>query len=216
MLGNIDLKLKLWARSRYVLAAREMMRGIGLKYVKLLVYERTLDKEIIPVSTKVPVEVKLLTATDVRGGHYTGVRLASGDDLTSHDETLRRLDSGDVCFVSVLGNKVAAVSWIYLHESKYESIVDREMRIADDGCLVYDAYTWPELRHNGLIEKTTEQILMFVKSIGLSKVCAYMESDNVGSIKTAEAFGCSCSGDVTYLRIFGFKRVKEHWWQERQ
>ena len=203
------LRLKLWSRSRYFLAARSVMSRIGLKYVGMLVYERPLDTEIPVVETKVAVEVRLVSSDDVKNGHYQGVKLASGDDPSQHDKALRRLKNGDICFAAIVEHTVAGFAWLYMQKKKYEPGIETEISLEDRESLIYDRLVFPEFRGNGIGEKLNEERINFLKARGFKKVYGYVCTDNIISIKSVKALGLYPTRIITCLKVFGIKRITE-------
>lgn len=211
MIGKLKLLPKSWARSRYILAGRTMMLRIGLKYIKMMVYSRPLDTDIPVVETKVPVEVRVLvSAKDVNDRCYQGVLLASGDDPVQHNETLRRLDQGDICVVGIVGDKVAGFVWQYSQRRKYEPAIEREEIFDEDEVLLYDALVFPEFRGKRVNTKLLETLLFFVKFKNYLKARTYVQAHNVAQRKTFERLGLYPVKVITCLRVFKFKSIKEH------
>jgi len=210
VVDRLKLRLKLWARSRYFLAARYVVSRIGLKYVRMLVYERSLDTEIPEVETKVTVEVRLVSAEDVKSGRYEGVSLASGDDPSRHNNPLSRLRNGEVCLIAVVDGKIAGYSWLYFQKTKYEPAIETEIALEDGESLIYDRLVFPEFRGNGIGEKLNEERIHFLKARGFKKVYGYVVADNIVSIKSLKALGFYPTRIITCLKVFGFRRIREY------
>jgi len=210
MLDNLSLRLKLLSRSRYILAVRYVMRKIGLKYVKMLVYERSLDAEIAAVKTRIPVEIRTASIENIKNKLYKEVRLASGDEPYEHNESLGRICNGNVCFVAMVENNVAGFAWLYFQKKKYEPIIEREETFRDDEALIYDRVVFPKFRRKGIGNKLNEERLHYLKSKGYKKVLVYVQADNIASIKSFETVGFYPTKIITCLRIFKFKRITEH------
>jgi ribosomal protein S18 acetylase RimI-like enzyme len=186
------------------------MQRIGLKYVKMLVYERPLHTEIPAVKTKVPVEVRTVSIDDIKSGLYQGIRLASGDDEPmQHNDALGRLCNGDVCFVAMVGNEVAGFAWLYFRERKYEPDIEREETFRDDEALMYSRVVFPKFRRRAIGNKLNEERLRYLKSKGYKKALVYVEADNIPSVKSFESAGFYPTKIIIYIRIFKFKRIKE-------
>lgn len=210
MLDKMKLRLKLWSRSRYILAARRITERLGLKYVRMLVYERSLDAEIPQVEARVPVEIKLVSTEDIKSGQYRGVRLAAGDDPMSHNVALQRLNNGEVCLVAVAEDRIAGYSWIYFKDTKYEPAIEREESFAEDEALLYDSFVIPQFRGNRIAKKLDRERSDFVKLKNYRKARAYVEADNVVERRSIEAVGFYVTKIITCLRVFKFKRIREN------
>ncbi len=210
MLNKLSLRLKLWARSRYILAGRSILRRLGLKYVKMLEYERRLDVPIPEVVTKVPVEIKPFSAEDVSNEAFRGISLTSGEDPISHDKTLSRIaNGGDVCLVATVNGEVAGYAWILLKGTNYEPALEREERFAEDEGLVYQLHVFPMFRGLGIASKLNEKGLQLLKTKGYQKAWSYVEADNIPSIKSFERVGFCPAKIITCLRIFMFRKISE-------
>ena len=209
MLDNLSIRLKLLSSSRYILAARYVMQRIGLKYVKMLVYERLFDTEIAAVKTKVPVKVRTVSIEDTKNGLYERIILASGDEPMQHNEALGRICNGGVCFVAMIENKVAGFAWLYFQKRKYEPAIEREETFRDDEALIYDTFVLSEFRRKGVGSKLNEECLRYIKSKDYKKALVYIETDNMPSIKSFERMAFYPTKIITCLRIFNFKRIKE-------
>lgn len=210
MLNELKLRLKLWARSRYILTAKSMIERVGFKYIKMLVYEQPLDKEIPKVETRVPVEIKLISASDVINGRYQGIPLAAGDDPLQHNRTLSRLSNGDIGFAAMVGDRVAGFAWLYMQKTKYEQIIEREITFGDDESMIYDGQVLPEFRRNNIVQKISEEMRHFLKSRDFKNLCIYVEADNIPTIKACDRQGYYLIKVITYLKAFGLKRIREY------
>ena len=224
MVDNLGIRLKILSRSRYILAARYVMRRIGLKYVKELVYERPLDTEIPTVKTKVPVKVRIVSIGDIKNGHYQRIirdglyqrilrvvryRHYHTRHRERHRKILRRLEDGDVCLIAMVDDMVAGFAWLYFREKKYEPAIEREETFGDDEALIYDIVVFPEFRKKYISEKLNEKGMRLLKSKDFKKVLGYTQADNIPSIKSFERMGFYPTKIITCFRIFKFKRIKE-------
>ena len=224
LLDNLTIKLKLLPRSRHILAARYVMRRIGLKYVKELVYERPLNTEIPTVKTKVPVKVRIVSIGDIKNGLYQRIikdglyqriirvvryRHYPTQHRERHREILRRLEDGDVCLIAMVDDMVAGFAWLYFRDRKYEPAIEREETFRDDEALIYDIVVFPEFRRKGVSAKLTEEGLRHLISKVYKKSLVYIQADNIPSIKLFETMGFYPTKIITCLRIFNHKRIKE-------
>ncbi|MDD5093326.1 MAG: GNAT family N-acetyltransferase [Dehalococcoidia bacterium] len=185
------------------------MNRLGFKYVTMIVYERSLDSEIPTVITKVPAEIKVLSKEDISSELFQGVILTSDDDGYSHQEALRKISEGDICLVVSVNNKPAGFGWIYTQKVKYEELFEAEIRLADSESLMYDRLVFPEFRRMGLGEKINEERLRLAQSMGFKKMLAYVEIDNVPSVKSIEALGFRKTKSVSCMRLFSLRKVFE-------
>lgn len=210
MFNNLSIRLRLLFRSRYILAIMYVMQRIGLKYIRELVYERSLDAEIAAVTTKVPVKVRRVSIEDIKNGLFVGIGLASGDEPVQHNEALGRICNGGVCFVAMIENKVAGFAWLYFQKRKYEPAVEREETFRDDEVLIYDTFVFSEFRRKGVGSKLIEGCLQYLKSKCYKRSLVYINANNVPSINSFINVGFYLTKVIICLRVFKFKRIKEY------
>jgi ribosomal protein S18 acetylase RimI-like enzyme len=186
------------------------MRRIGLKYVKMLEYERPLDTPIPMVETKVPVEIKPLSAKDVNNSAFQGIRLTPGENALSHDKTLSRIASGnDMCFVAMVKNELAGYVWFLLKGTNYEPDLEMEETFAEGESLAYQGFVFPKFRGLGIGPKIVEQGLRSLESKGYMRIDLFTEGNNIPAMKTAEKLGFYPVKVITCLRVFMFNRTTE-------
>lgn len=208
--NNLTRQLKSFSRYRYILVVRYILCRLGLKYVRMLVYGRSLDSPIPEIETRVPVHVKIFSAGDASSGVFRGVKLTSGDDPVTHDKTLSRIASGnDVCLVATVNGVAAGYAWILLHGTNYEPAIEREERFANGQSLIYQRLVFQEFRKLNIGDKLNEERLRFLREHGYKYCWIYVQSDNVPAIRSNEKVGFHLVKTITILRIFGFKRLRE-------
>jgi GNAT superfamily N-acetyltransferase len=198
--GNPRLRLKLWARSYFIMALRWRLREIGIKNVKAIIYKRDLGGEI-------PVEIKLVSASDVINGRYSLGSIATGDDPVHHGVVLSRFNDGQACLAAMVADKVVGYCWMY-PEKRYLELIEREEHFADGG-QIGDGLVLPKYRGQGIYERLVEETLHFMKLKGFSKAYVYPEADNIRVTQALEALGFSPVKSIACLRVFRFMRVRE-------
>lgn len=206
---NLDIKLKLLSRTRYILVARYILSRVGLKYEKGIVYERPLDIEIPEVKIKTPIDVNLVSIDEINSGKYSGIKLASGDDSATHRKALERLGSGDVCFIAKVDDIVLGFAWLYFGRSKYEEAYEMELTFSDDEALMYDREVFKEFRRSGVGNKLNEERLRYLKYKNYKKALVLIKFDNIPSIKSFERFGFEPIKYIILKRIFFISRAGE-------
>lgn len=190
IVDSLSLKLKLWARSRYILAGRYIVGRIGLKYVKMLEYVRPLDIPIPIIQTKVPVEIKPFSAEDVNNPAFRGMRLTGGENPFSHDKTLSRIESGsDICFVATVKSELAGYIWFLLKGTNYEPDLEIEERFAEGESLAYQGFVFPKFRGLSIGTKIHEEALRYLRSKAYKRVYAFIHEDNIPSRRMFEQVG---------------------------
>ena len=208
ILNRIRFRLRLWARSHYVVTARNVMRIIGLKRVKMTYYERDLSIYIPPTQANMTVKVAVPSASDIKNKCYKGVVLASGDDPVTHNETLSRLKSGEILFVARVENSVAGLMWVSVGGARYESFLEVEDSFAPDEAWGYDAVVFSKFRRNRISEKMLEESVDCLRLRNISKIGLSIETDNDRATMSVTAVGFYPIKNVTCTRLFKLKRVK--------
>ncbi len=209
-LNSFTQKFKLFGRSRYILFMRHTLGRLGLRYVKMLVYGRSLDSPIPEIETTMPVMIKAFSAEDATSSVFSGIRLTSGDDPVTHDKTLSRIASGnEVCLVATVNGVAAGYGWILLHGTNYEPAIERDERFENGEPLVYQGLVFPKFRGLKIHKKLVEERLQFLRRKGCKYCWVYVQSDNVPSIQSLERLGFELVKTITFLRIFMFKRLAE-------
>ena len=209
MLDRVEEKFNVWARSRYILGARLVMRRLGVKRVRWVVLECPLEGDLPRISSDLPVSIELISVEDVISGRFDGEKLASSDVGTSHEVALERLKAGDMCFAALVGSRVAGYAWVFTGTRKYESEIETELTFEEDECLGYDARVLPEFRGNRILQMLVVEQVRRMRSTKYARICGCIEADNVPSLKSARAIGMKQKGLITCFRVFKFKRVSE-------
>jgi len=194
-------------RARSVLMIRYLLSKIGLKYVTYFVFEIDLNKEILSVQTKIPIEFEIATENSIKQNLYNNIKFVSGDDPILHNEALRRIAEGDICFVGRVNGIVSAISWISFKEKHYEPEIEKEEIFTRDEALIYRRVVFPKYRRNDISKKLTEISLRYLKINGYKKAKVYIASDNVFSIKSFTPFGFHPTRKITCIRILNYKKI---------
>ncbi|HUM44401.1 MAG TPA: GNAT family N-acetyltransferase [Fervidobacterium sp.] len=201
MLDKLNRKRKLWGRSRYILTGRSTMRRIGLKYVKMIEFERLLNFQIPEVMTKLPVKVELFSTENANSKVFSGVSLTAGEDPLSHDKTLKRVATGgELCLVAFVENRVTGYVWVLLDGTNYEPDLEMEEKFEQYEGLIYQLHVFPMFRNLGVATKLNKEGLQQLKD----------KADNIPSIRSFKKVGFYPTRSLSCLRVFMFKSTKEH------
>ncbi len=206
----MNVKLKRLFRTSYISAAKNLLARVGLKYENGIVYERYLNIEIPEVITETYIDVNLVSIDEIKSGKYQGIKLASRDDPSTHNEALERLVSGDVGLIAKMDDTILGYCWLYFRKSKYEEAFEMELIFNDDEALIYDLVVVKEFRRSGVGKKLNENVLRYLKSENYKKALVLIRVYNIASITSFERFGFEPIKYITLKRIFFVKRVREH------
>jgi len=76
--------------------------------------------------------------------------------------------------------------------------------------LIYQLHVFPMFRNLGVATKLNKEGLQQLKDRGYQKAWAYVEADNIPSIRSFEKVGFYPTRTLSCLRVFMFKSTKEH------
>jgi GNAT superfamily N-acetyltransferase len=170
---------------------------IGLKYVKLLLWERHLTNEIPKTETKIPVEIRLASIRDFERSPLL------------KDEAAKRLNEGDLGFIAVWNGMVVGYLWASFKRKVYLGEIEREVSFKTGGVYLYDGFVLPNFRRKGLFKKLLEEALQYFKSRNVKKANAGTLTNNKAPQKAFKALGFSTVRLVKFVKIFLFKKFEE-------
>lgn len=97
--------VKNWHTKRFGLAY--LLWKTGIKYVKVFLWERSLEAEIPETKLKIPAEIKVASSYDM--------------EKLSHmrNKWLKRLNDGDFCLIAVWKDRIIGYVWASLRRRVY-------------------------------------------------------------------------------------------------
>lgn len=199
-------KFKLATRSKYILSIRYLIRRLGVKYVREVIYERLLSDEISNYETLIPLDIIIVEKASFF--QPNGIPIAS-EDNKSNKESISRLKKGDVCIIGLSNKKIVGYTWICFQKMKYEPVIEYTSFFHDNEALIYDTFVFPEFRKKKIALKLIESGLRYMYLKGYKKSFVHIQWDNVPSVKSFEALGFHPIKLVIYLRVFTFKKIKQ-------
>jgi len=207
---SLKIKPKLLSRSRYILFLRTISHRIGVKYVKELVFERSLESEINCTDSIIKIDVRVISIKDVDNREYSNVRFILGDNY-QHILTKKRIAKGNKCLVAIIDNDVAGYIWLYFQKCKYEPAIEQKEFFLKDDALMYELNVLPIFRMKGVASKLIETGLSYLKDNKYKRVKVYIREDNIPSINTFRSNGFELFQKIVYIKMFvPIKRVNNY------
>lgn len=157
----------------------------------------------------------------LQASYHSEIQLNSLQDLMSFEpgerwqtyhgflrSALHRLENGESAFTISINGKLAASGWMVKNQSKaILSEVDQTMDMPESSASLYDFYTDPEFRGQGLYRKLISHMLKFVFDDEKTKyayICVL--ADNTPSRHVIENTGFKHQGSFYFERKFEKKR----------
>lgn len=169
----------------------------GIKYVKVFVWERSLEAEIPETKLKIPAEIKVASSYDME-------KL-----LHMKNEWLKRLNDGDFCLIAVWKDRIIGYVWVSFKRRVYIPEFETEVNFESNEAYLYDSFVFSNFRRKGVLKKLLEEALYFLKSRNVEKSYAGTLTNNTPPQKALRALGFSPVKVVKFVKIFGFKRFEE-------
>lgn len=207
----VALKLKLWARSRYILGFRRMVNRLGIQYTRYVRIERPLGCGMPTATPDVPVKFEVLTLEDAAGSRLREPMLASATGL-SLDKALVRWRDGDICVAAIVESedRLGGFCWLRTRQGKYEPRIATYLPLADGEGLIYDLIVIPLFRGAGLANWIIGEAVRLLESKGYVRAVIMHETDNVLVQKAALKNGFHATRMLVYFRLLRFRRMTEH------
>jgi len=179
------------------IAQSDILRKIGLNYMKAFLWERSLEMDIPEIKPRIPANAVILS--DCRD-------LEKFSPIKS--EWLKRLKNGDLCCAIVIGNKILGYLWISFKEKVYITEFEREIKFRSNTAYLYDGFISPNLRRKGLFKKILENTLLLLKVRNIEKVYVYTSVINDGVNKALRALYFKPVKIIKFVKIFNYKRME--------
>jgi GNAT superfamily N-acetyltransferase len=141
----------------------------------------------------------------------SAVESASDLGFSSLEQLRRRYSHGRRCFVARIGEEIAAYGWV---STGAECIgeMEREIRLQPGEAYVWDCFTWPDHRRQGLYSALLSHINMTLAGEGYRRIWIGSDLENRPSLKGFANAGYRPVIQITYLRLGGLSFL----WVSRQ
>jgi hypothetical protein len=179
-----------WLGFRYILR-----KTLWIDWRTCTYFKRSLDKPILDIVPKIPVEIRQATVEDLP-------KLKEIVDEAKYDRFKRRFQEGNICFIALDKEKIVSFSWIGL-SNKFEPELRVEIKLAEKEAYLFDAYVVPEYRNHGLYPVVGNNNLKYLRNLGFKQVIIFVDNTNIFSLKAVNSSGFNANRALTCFSIFG-------------
>jgi len=120
---------------------------------------------------------------------------------------LKRFKRKHICVTAEYNRELAFFNWISIGE--WSLIDGRYNNLNDSEFFIYDAYTIPEYRRNGIWQSMLATELRVMKEKGYKGCYVLVEENNLPSIKGIEKVGFEKIGKVKKVKVLGLKIIRK-------
>jgi GNAT superfamily N-acetyltransferase len=167
-------------------------------YRRLVLFEQSLLEPMPEVVVRAPIVIGVLTNAEVT--EYLQFYPSLGIN-----DVRRRLEAGDVCFTARRDGCLVSVGWVATHQA-WQHYLSREIPLADDEVYLYDIYTSPSCRGQGLSPALEAEIVRHYRTAGYRRMLRLILPENRASLRVAEKSGCQACGVMGYVQIGRWRR----------
>ena len=157
----------------------------GLSRVKicrrLILRERPSGQPFPSVSTRMPVRVSMLAATEI--GAFLAFRLSE-----HAGEIRRRSDEGQWCFVAWHDRQIIHAAWAVPGRARIEYL-SMEIMLAPDELYAYDVFTSPAFRGLGVSPTRMLEMMRYFRDHGYRRLIAAISPENRPAFRPGERVG---------------------------
>ncbi len=132
-------------------------------------------------------------------------QLIKTKDFIFEDLLMKRLSSGNECFVFVKGDKILHYSWVNYKEMDITELNIKIPLNSNEFC-IFDCYTFKESRGLNLYPAMLCKIKEYLNEKGFVKGFIYADLKNNVSIKGIEKAGFKKLKTLKFLKVFCFKK----------
>jgi len=184
--------------------AAEVWRKEGLKslwfkilgetvYRRLVLFERPLDEPITPLTTRLPIIIRLLQDTDIAA--FTRFR-----PEVDPEEVRRRLASGQMCFAAWHEGRIVHAAWVATGQV-WIGYLARTMTLAPDEAYSYESFTAPDYRGQNVSTMRLLHVLQVLRQAGYRRIISAIMPENKPAFRPIEKAGFHPIGVIGYVRL---------------
>ncbi len=193
-----------WTVRSALLRAVAVLREKGLKslwfkllgetvYRRVVLLERILDEPIHPITSRIPVTIKLMERSDV--DEYCAFHLDA-----DRSDIQQRLDSGHWCFTARHQGRIVHACWA-ASQVLWFDYLSREMLLASDEAFVYDSYTDPSYRGLNIAGVRRLEMICFFHGAGFRRLLGAVIPENQPAVRTIQKSEYRPIGTLGFFRI---------------
>ena len=174
-------------------------KGLAMTvYRRAVLVERPLDGPLASITPNTPVEIGVLSETDV--GAYLGFR-----PETSAADVRGRLERGHVCFVAWHGGRIVSAAWLATGRVWVDYLA-RELQLAVDEAYLYESFTARDFRGQNIPVVRGTYETRYFRDAGYRRLVAVIVPENKPALRHAEKAGWNAFGIMGYVKVGPWRR----------
>jgi RimJ/RimL family protein N-acetyltransferase len=181
-----------------------VLRGEGVKnlwfkvlgetvYRRVILMERLLDEPIAEMTSRLPVVIDLLKATDIDDS----VSFRLGADAL---EVRHRLAAGQWAFVVRHEGRIVHAGWTTTKRARIDFLAC-EITLAPDEVYQYESFTTPGFRGQNLAAVRITEMMHYFRKAGYRRMVAVVVPENTPAFRPLEKAGYPAFGSMGYVQI---------------
>lgn len=180
-----------------------LRKSIGLDWRTGIIVERSLEKPIEEIETRISAIIRQATINDL--DTLKGIVNDSKLELFK-----KRFKKGRICFIALDGERVCSFAWVSF-ENEYENDCRMEIKLHEGEGYIFDSYTVPEYRGSGFQTALISKRLAYLKDQGFRRAVAFVWDDNIPSLKACRSVSFEKGKTVTLVTLLG---LRFHRWRK--
>jgi len=182
----------------FVITLQEVIRMLTMKtvttfYRNVIVFDRSINDTSPDFQPHLPVEIKILTEKDLPA-YYTF------RPNQCMNEIRKRLDREDKCFMVLHEGRMVHSSWV-AREKVYVPYLRCNLILKPGEFYIYDNYTLPEYRNQGLAQTRSVYICKYYQGLGYHRAIQIVAVENETGLGMSKALGYQPIGLYGCIRI---------------
>jgi ribosomal protein S18 acetylase RimI-like enzyme len=169
-------------------------------YRRLVLLERSLAEPIPEVSTRVPVHFEVL------GEGGVDAYLAFRPDA-DREQLLERWRAGHACFAALVDERVASTCWV-ARRGAWSAYLGCAIELAPGDAYLFDAYTAPAHRGNGIAGALCVQQLRHLKDAGHRRAVRAATPENAVALRLHQRCGFRRSGMLVRVGVGPWQTIR--------
>jgi len=124
---------------------------------------------------------------------------ADPTNCLEYHTTLRLAAASHRCFAALDGSTLACYVWLAEHSVGHEDTMGFRFAIPADTCYLFNAFTVPAYREQGIYTRTAKRALLEMSQFGKSQGLALVEYGNLASMRSHRRIGLKPQGWIGSL-----------------
>jgi GNAT superfamily N-acetyltransferase len=165
----------------------------------MILLERPLDLPTVPVTARVPLEVRM------------PVRTMSQEYLDFRKDTRattvrRRLEAGHWYATAHFEGRLVYVRWIGIGDS-YEYYIGCNFNMSPEEVYAYDLFVAPDLRGQNIATSVANQVYQYLHGAGYRRMITTIIPETKASLRVSEKLGNIIIGKAGYYKLGPWKKI---------